>query len=211
MIYFRPNEQQQTGQVLHLLAHGEALARDCAKRQAKLAPTAAMRRFLKAQARQESVHAHLFKGAVAMLVPKGVALAPAIQHMQRFREEIDASLDRGELVTSLLAQQVVLEGLGESILTTMDGGIRKRSYGFGGMRRMILRQEQAHHGFGLRQLRVLIEQGSVQRETLRDQGDYWIGMCQAMLEETGELTRFFDHDPAEHAQELRTELNQLLA
>lgn len=211
MIYFRPDEKQQTGQVLHLLAHGEALARDCARKQARLAPTAAMRRFLKAQARQESVHAHLFNGAVAMLVPKGVALAPAIQQIQLFREDIDASLDRGELVPSLLAQQVILEGLGEIILTDMDGGIGKRHYGFKPMRRMILRQEQAHHGFGLRQLRALIEDGKVQRSSLRDQGEHWIDRCQAMFEETGELARFFDHDPSEYAQELRDEFEQLLA
>lgn len=210
MIYFRPNEQQQTGQVLHLLAHGEVLARDCARKQARLAPTRSMRRFLNAQASQESLHAHLFNGAVKVLMPKGVALAPAMQQMQRFQEDINASLGRGELVPSLLAQQVILEGLGETILTCMDGGIRKRRYKFDGMRRMILRQEQAHHGFGLRQIRQLIDEGEVNVDILRDQAEHWINLCQAMLEETGELTRFFDEDPARYAQGLRLEVATLL-
>src|SRR5574340_847598 len=148
----RPDERVPIARLLRFLEQGEELARDCAKAQATLAPEAGMRSFLLGQARQEGYHAVVFRGAIAWLAPRHLGSCPRLQPLERYRTLIEDAIRRGDLAETLLAEQIILEGLGEAILKRIDAGLVKRNAPFGRLRRILVRQEEAHHEFGRRAL-----------------------------------------------------------
>lgn len=118
---------------------GELLARDCAFRQAELTcEEPRSRRFLQTHARQEALHAHVFRGAVGWLAPRVLDSKPAVPELARYRALIEQALVRGNFVASaLLAQQVILEGLGDVVFDRIDGGMTHRGIGLTKLRRML--------------------------------------------------------------------------
>jgi len=148
----RPDERVPFARLLQFLEQGEHLASDCAKAQAALALEAGMRRFLLGQARQEGYHAMVFQGAIAWLAPRHLGSCPMLLPLERYRALIAEAIYQGNLAETLLAEQIIQEGLGEAILKRIEAGLVKRNAPFGRLRRILLHQEEAHHGFGHRAL-----------------------------------------------------------
>jgi hypothetical protein len=199
-------ERRAQGLLFTVLAAGEALAHDCALGQARLTANPRQRRFFTSQARQEAMHRRLFESAALCLVPKGVGNPAEMVHVNAYRTLIESALDRDNLAETLLAQQVVMEGLGEAVLERVDYGLSTRGYGFGRLRRMLLRQEHAHHLFGVRQLQHLLAEPGVSRSQLCERASVYQALSEEMLHARAPLFEFFDEDPQAYARSARRNL-----
>lgn len=190
-----PNERIPIARLLQFLEHGERLAHDCARAQAELAPEPGMRRFLLAQARQESYHAVVFQGAMAWLAPRHLGGCPLLPPLEQYRTLLDDAICRRDLVETLLAEQIILEGLGEAILKRIEDGLVKRGAPFGRLRRILIHQEEAHHAFGHRYVERAIQAGHASPDRLRPRGLEYAALTEAMVGTLGELFDSLDEDP----------------
>ncbi len=200
----RPDERAPIARLLRFLEQGELLAHDCAKAQAALAPEAGMRRFLLGQARQESYHAVVFQGAIAWLAPRYLGSCPMLPPLECYRALIEDAISRGDLSETLLAEQIILEGLGEAILKRIEAGLVKRNAPFGRLRRILLHQEEAHHGFGHRALERAIVSGETSAEALRPRGQEYLALTDAMVTTLSELFESIDENPSSWASDAKS-------
>ncbi|HEX5645754.1 MAG TPA: ferritin-like domain-containing protein [Nitrospira sp.] len=200
----RPDEKVTIARLLTFLEHGERMAHDCAQAQAALVDDHGSRRFLLSQARQEAAHATVFRGAIAWLAPKHLGDTPLLPALEEYRKLVTDALDRRDLLESFLAEQVILEGLGEAILTRMEVGLAKRHAPFGRLRRILLHQEEAHHGFGRRRLEQAIERGDLDLPTLQHQAQQYLALTEAMVLDLGTLFDSIGEDPTAWARDVRT-------
>jgi len=200
----RPDEKVPIARLLTFLEHGERMAHDCAKAQAALSEEAGARRFLLNQAKQEAMHAVVFQGAIAWLAPKHLRDAPFLPALEEYRTLLADALARHDLLETFLAEQVVLEGLGEVVLTRIEQGLVKRAAPFGRLRRILLRQEEAHHGFGRRQLERAIERDESDRATLRQRAQRYLVLTDAMVFTLCDLFDSIDEDADAWATDVRT-------
>jgi hypothetical protein len=207
----RPDEKVPIARLLTFLEHGERMANACAKAQAALAQDSGARRFLLSQARQESAHAVVFQGAIAWLAPRHLGDVPFLPALEEYRELLDNSLARRDLIETFLAEQVILEGLGEAILTRIEEGLDKRSAPFGRLRRILLQQEEAHHGFGRRQLERAIERGETDREALRGRAQRYLALTDAMVLTLCDLFDSIHEDANAWAKDVRKFLPEWLS
>ncbi len=190
------DERVPMARLLTFLELGERLARDCALAQATLVSEPKMRRFFLQQARQETFHAVVFQGAVAWLAPRQVGRSPFLEPLECYRRYIEEAIARKDLVETLLAEQVVMEGLGRAILERIEAGLVRREASFGRLRRILLHQEEAHHEFGERSLRRAVERGETSLESLRTLAPKYVALTQAMLTQVCDLFETIDEDPA---------------
>ena len=153
------NERVPIARLLKFMELGEQLAHDCAEAQAQMVSKRSMQVFLRGQARQERAHAVAFQGAILWLAPRHLGSSPFLAPLQRYRELIQGAMVRGDFLETVLAEQIILEGLGEVILNRMEQGLVKRNAPFRTLRRILLQQEEAHHGFGVRTLKRAVEAG----------------------------------------------------
>ncbi len=202
----RPDERVPIARLLRFLEQGERLARDCATRQAALAPTAGMRRFLLGQARQESYHALVFQGAIAWLSPRHLGRCSLLPPLERYRVLLQEALDAGRFAESLLAEQIILEGLGEAILNRVESGLTKRDAPFGRLRRVLLHQEEAHYEFGLRVLERQLTEDPGVGESLRVRAQDYMALTEAMVTTLSALFESLDEDPAVYATDAKSYL-----
>ncbi|NJN69885.1 MAG: hypothetical protein HC801_06215 [Nitrospira sp.] len=200
----RPDEKTPIARLLTFLEYGERMAHDCAKAQAALSEDAGTRRFLLSQAKQEAMHALVFQGAIAWLAPKHLRDTPFLGALEEYRRILDDALARRDLLETFLAEQVVLEGLGEVVLTRIEQGLVKRAAPFGRLRRILLRQEEAHHGFGRRQLEWAIDRGETDRATLRQRAQRYLVLTDAMVLTLCDLFESIDEDATAWANDVRT-------
>jgi hypothetical protein len=201
-----PDEKVPIARLLNFLAHGERMAHDCAKAQAALVGDSGTRRFLLSQARQEAMHALVFHGAVAWLAPKHVGGTPLLNPLEEYRALLDDALARKDLVETLLAEQVILEGLGETILSRIEQGLAKRSAPFGRLRRILLQQEEAHHGFGCRLIERAVQRGETDQDLLRRRAHRYLALTDAMVLTLCDLFNSIDEDATAWAADVRTSL-----
>src|SRR5215472_6710367 len=199
-----PNERVPIARLLRFLEQGERLAHDCAKAQAALAPEAGMCQFLLGQARQERYHAVIFQGAIAWLAPRCLGSCPMLQPLEHYRRLIEDAISRGDLAETLLAEQIILEGLGEAILRRIEAGLVKRHAPFGRLRRILLSQEQAHYGFGQRTLTRVIASGQTSTEALRPRGQEYLALTDAMVSTLNDLFESVDEDPSVWASDAKS-------
>ncbi|NGZ97967.1 MAG: hypothetical protein CV089_17900 [Nitrospira sp. WS110] len=199
-----PDEKVPIARLLTFLEHGERMAHDCAKAQAALSEDPGARRFLLNQARQEAMHARVFQGAIVWLAPKHLRDSPFLLALEEYRQILNDSLARRDLIETFLAEQVVLEGLGEAILTRIEQGLVKRAAPFGRLRRILLRQEEMHHGFGRRQLERAVERGETDPQTLRRQAERYLDLTDAMVLTLCDLFESIDEDADAWAADVRT-------
>lgn len=96
------------------------------------------------------MHAVVFQGAIAWLAPRHLGDAPFLPALEQYRGMLQEALRQGEFLETVLAEQVILEGLGEAILNRIEQGLVKRNAPFERLRRILIHQEEAHHGFGCR-------------------------------------------------------------
>lgn len=139
-------------ELLLVMADGEVIARDCARRQSRAAENPRAARFLKAQARHEQFHGLLFRRVAAWLEPDLSASKVRSAGLVEYGRRLESAISREEWTDVLVGQQIVLENLGDLVLSELDDEVKQRGGGFQRLRSLILRQEQAHHSFGLRLL-----------------------------------------------------------
>ncbi|MDR4463868.1 MAG: ferritin-like domain-containing protein [Nitrospira sp.] len=199
-----PDEKVPIARLLTFLEHGERMAHDCAKAQAALSEDPGARRFLLSQARQEAMHARVFQGAIVWLAPKHLHDSPFLPALEEYRQMLNDALARRDLIETYLAEQVVLEGLGEAVLTRIEQGLVKRAAPFGRLRRILLRQEEAHHGFGRRQIEQAVGRGETDSQTLRRQAERYLDLTDAMVLTLCDLFESIDEDADAWAADVRT-------
>lgn len=193
-MFIHPDQRAPAARLLQFLRDGEYLASDCARAQSKLAPDPLMRRFLLSQARQETYHAFVFQGNIAWLAPRHLGACPLLPPLERYRTLIEEAIARGDFAETLMAEQIILEGLGEAILKRIEEGLAKRDAPFERMRRMLIQQEEAHHGFGCRTLERLFAAGVTSPEALRDRGQEYLALTHAMVATLGDLFTSIEED-----------------
>lgn len=203
-------EKIPLARLLTFLECGERMAHECAKTQAALAPDLGSRRFLLSQARQEAAHALVFQGAIAWLAPRHLGDAPFLPALEEYRTTINEALVRQDLLETFLAEQVILEGLGEAILTRIEEGLVKRAAPFGRLRRILLQQEEAHHGFGRRMLERAMAEGRIDAETLRCRAQDYLVLTDQMVLTLSDLFESIAEDPAAWANDVRKFLPEWL-
>jgi len=191
----RPDERVPIARLLTFLEYGEHLAHDCALAQATLAPEQGMQRFLLSQARQESAHAWVFQGAIAWLAPKHLGDSPFLPALDQYRALLDNALQRRDFSETLMAEQIILEGLGEAILARIEEGMAKRDAPFGRLRRVLLHQEEAHHDFGRRMLDRAFAAGTTSPDALRVHAQEYLALTDRMVSTLGDLFQSIGEDP----------------
>jgi hypothetical protein len=201
-----PDELVPLARLLQFLEHGERLAHDCARAQAALAPDAGARRFLAGQARQEALHAAVFQGAVLWLAPRHLGACPVLPPLDRYRALIEEAIRERRFAETLLAEQIILEGLGEAILKRLEVGLVKRRAGFGHLRRILLHQEETHHAFGRRALERAIEAGQAAPEALRGRAQEYLAVADEMVMALGDLFASIDEDADAYIKDARSAL-----
>lgn len=202
----RPDELVPLARLLQFLEHGERLAHDCARAQAALAPDAGARRFLAGQARQEALHAAVFQGAVTWLAPRHLGACPVLPPLERYRALIEEAIGERRFAETLLAEQIILEGLGEAILKRLEAGLVKRKAGFGCLRRILLHQEEAHHAFGERALERAIAAGQASPEVLKERAQEYLAVADEMVMVLGDLFASIDEDADAYIKDARSSL-----
>ena len=193
-MFIHPDQRAPIARLLQFLRDGEYLASDCARAQAQLAPDSGMRRFLRSQARQESYHAIVFQANIAWLAPRHLGACPLLPPMGRYRALIEDAIRRGDFAETLMAEQIILEGLGEAILVRIEEGLAKRNAPFERLRRMLLQQEEAHHGFGFRTLDRMFAAGVTTPEVLWERGQEYLGLTHAMVATLADLFTSIEED-----------------
>ena len=206
----RHDEKVPIARLLTFLEHGERVANECAKAQATLAPDSGSRQFLLSQARQEAAHALVFQGAIAWLAPRHLGDAPFLPALEEYRKRLADALARQDVLETFLAEQVILEGLGEAILTRIEEGLVKRAAPFGRLRRMLLQQEEAHHGFGRRMLERAMAEGRIDAETLRRRAQDYLALTDEMVLALSDLFESIAEDPTAWAKDVRKFLPEWL-
>jgi hypothetical protein len=199
-----PDERVPIARLLAFLEYGEQMANACAHKQAALAPDHKAQRFLTTQARQEAMHAMVFRGAIGWLAPRHLGDSPFLPALDAYRRLLNQSLDRGDWLESILAEQVILEGLGEAILTRIETGLEKRCAPFRRLRLILLRQEEAHHGFGLRLLQQAMAEGKAEVNGLRRRTQDYLALTESMVLTLGDLFETIDEDASAWAADVRT-------
>jgi hypothetical protein len=199
----RTDEKVPIARLLTFLTDGERLANACARAQALLVSDPRERAFLLGQARQEAAHAMVFQTAIAWLAPRYFGNQPVLAPLEEYRKRILDALSRRDLIESVLAEQVILEGLGEAILSRIESGLVKRAAPFRQLRRMLLLQEEAHHGFGRRMLERAMAEHRTDPATLRRLAVEYLGLTECMVIGLRTLFESIDEDPEAWADDVR--------
>lgn len=185
-----------------LLAEGEALAARAAREQAEFCSELRQQRFFRAQARQEQFH-HLVFGRAAAFFG---GTRSSNRALAAYVRKVEHALQNQALFESVIAVQVVLEGLGEVMLKRLDAGIAKRGLGFTRLRRLILEQEKSHHRFG----ESLIVEWQEQATQMRCISSPYLDLVDEVIDEAHLITDFLHLDPAILRTEVRATLPQVL-
>lgn len=198
----KSGEHVHLAQLLQFMVLGEQLAHDCAKAQATLVREPGLQRFLAGQAKQEGQHALVFQLASRWLAPRGPQFQISHQ-MNQYRRLIMTALTRGDVAESLLAEQIILEGLGQAILQRLETGLLKRGAPFRKLRQRLLQQEEAHHGFGLRTLQRMLNDGHTSTDHLRELAPEYLELGKALLFSVQDSFYCIREDPHEYWEDFQ--------
>ena len=199
----KSGEHVHLAQLLQFMVLGEQLAHDCAKTQTTLVREPGLQRFLAGQARQEGRHAVVFQWAIRWLAPRGPQSRVISHQMNQYRRLIMSALTRGNLAESLLAEQIILEGLGQAILQRLETGLLKRGAPFRKLRQRLLLQEEAHHGFGLRTLQRMLDDGHTSTDHLRELAPAYLELGKALLFSAQDSFYCIREDPHEYWEDFQ--------
>jgi hypothetical protein len=202
-----PNEREPIAQLLRFLAAGERLTHECAAAQAGLAGERAqpdLSRFLHSQARQELAHMVVFQAVIGWLSPRSWRRGAGLVPLDRYRRLLESAIQRREFLETVLAEQVILEGLGEAILGRIEAGLVKRGAGFGRLRRLLLQQETAHHTFGEKIMARAVTAGETSYDALRLRAQPYLALVEPMVVPLAHLFDEIDEDPAAYLADART-------
>ena len=209
---FAPDEAIQISRMLLLLKRGEEVARDCARLQAKLKADDAPRvaRFLRSQSRQENFHAQTLQAAVLWLAPKQLRHKPQSPAMETLYQRCCQAIAEGRYAESILAIQIVLEGMGEVVLRAIDSDMERRKMGLRKLRHIIVHQEVAHHTFGLRQLDGAIAAEQREPAEMITLSQEYLDLSERIFADLSEVFAYFGEDPAQFQRSVRGALPQWL-
>lgn len=191
-----PEQRTQTARLFAVLEYGERLAHECARRQAGLIDDKRAQRFLLAQARQENTHALLFRKAADWLAPKQAFSPPPA--LLDFGGRLQHALSRDDLTESLVASQIVLEGLGEQILARLNQSMDHYGIGFSRQRHLLLRQEQGHYAFGVRTLEQRLRLGHARIEHVHELADDYLRRIHGITAEMADVFAALDADAGDY-------------
>jgi hypothetical protein len=130
--------------------------------------------------------------------------------MQEYRSILIDALSREDLLETFLAEQVILEGLGEAVLSRIEEGLVKRTAPFRRLRRILLQQEEAHHGFGRRQLERAIQLGETDAPSLQRRAQRYLMLTEGMVLSLAGQFDSIDEDAAAWAADAWTFLPEWL-
>lgn len=207
----RPDEKVPIARLLTFLEYGERLAQECAARQAAVVRDTQAGRFLKSQARQEAMHARVFRGAIAWLAPRHLGDAPFLPALEEYRKKLDDAFLRQDFYETILAEQIILEGVGEATLHRIEQGLEKRGAPFKRLRRVLLHQEEAHHAFGERMINRAWADGRVELGSLRRKAQDYLALTEQMVLTLSNLFESIDENPVAWADDMRKFLPEWLA
>lgn len=201
-----PDRRQALAGLFGLLAAGERLAHSVALLQSQLAPTRREARFFRTQARQEHLHAAVFELAQHRLA---VASGRVDDPYHSFRQRVEQAASAGAYYESIVATQVILEHVGESLLCRLDAGIERRGGGLRRLRRLFLAQENAHHAFGRRVLREAIASGQCDPHWVARRAEPYLEQVPRWFERERALTETFGFDTHALVRAIGSELAAL--
>ena len=191
-------EHDHLARLLMFMVLGEQMAHDCARAQLSLTPNPKMKKFLASQARQEKSHAIVFQWAIHWLTPHTPDRAPVSEYMRPYRELLEAAIGRKDLAETLLAEQIILEGLGEAILQKLEAGLVKRGAPFRRLRNTLIHQEEAHHLFGVRVLSRMVDRGETDYAGLNDRAQEYLPIAKSLLFSVHEIFASIDENTQEY-------------
>lgn len=199
-----PGRQQALlARLFGLLAAGERLAQHLARLQMRLAPTRREARFLRAQVRQEQLHAGVFELAQRRLTDEP---EPLDVLYEPFRQQVQRAAAVGDYYECIVATQVVLEHVGESLLRRLDVGMERRGAGLRRLRRLFLAQESAHHAFGQRVLREALADGRCDPLWLARCAESYLSHVPQWFASEHALSEAYDFDADTLVDSIRNEL-----
>ena len=199
-------DKPQMARLFQFIARGEQIASTCAIQQSKLATPPTMRRFFITQARQERQHAFLFQYGAKWLMPKKSYTAQAIKSFDSFEKKLSTALKKNHLTESIIAQQIILEGLGEITLEKISASMENRGLGLRRIRNMILKQERAHHHFGSKQVQTLLKNPDININILRQHCNEYLQIVQELLYEEQSLFEYFNQNTSLYFEHIIQEL-----
>lgn len=181
----------------------------CATAQVNIAEDKNMRRFFIAQARQERHHALVFSTATRWFQPKRFQHLPH-PGLSLFEDKLNHATQNNKLAESVVAQQLLFEGLGEITLEKVSQGIEDRGFGFQRLRKTILKQEKAHHQFGIRHYQKILNDPELDMKNLASQCKEYLEILQHVLENMQNVLQFYHQDAADFYTQLVYELPETL-
>ncbi len=191
-------EHEALAHLLMFMVLGERLAHECAKTQREITPDKGIKTFLTSQARQEHSHAIIFEWAIRWLTPREPDRLTIAKQMAPYRQRLEGALQEKNLAETLLAEQIILEGMGEAILKKLEAGLVKRGAPFQRLRKMLIHQEEAHHQFGLRVLDRMLEKGETDIEDLNTRGQLYLSLAETLLYSVHETFSSIDEHTHEY-------------
>ncbi|MCV6606543.1 MAG: hypothetical protein OIF34_14665, partial [Porticoccaceae bacterium] len=193
-MHFSPDETVQISRMLHLLKRGEEVARDCARMQARLKADSDPRvaKFLRSQARQESFHAQTIQAGILWVAPKQRGSRVHCPAMETLYRRCCEAIRQGRYAESVLAVQIVLEGMGETVLRAIDSNMESRRMGLKKLRHMIIHQEVAHHTFGLRELDKAAAAEGLDADQLVNLSQQYLGLSEQIFADLDGVFDYFD-------------------
>ncbi|GMV51915.1 MAG: hypothetical protein AMXMBFR67_34580 [Nitrospira sp.] len=157
------------------------------------------------------MHAVVFQGAIAWLAPRHLGDAPFLPALEQYRGMLQEALRQGEFLETVLAEQVILEGLGEAILNRIEQGLVKRNAPFERLRRILIHQEEAHHGFGCRIVERAVAAQEVDLVRLRQRAQEYLALTDGMVLTLSDLFESIAENPTAWASDVRQFLPAWLA
>ena len=126
--------------------------------------------------------------------------------MQEYKNLLVEALKDNNLAETLLGQQVLLEGLGETVLENIDYGMRNRKFGFQRIRHVVLSQEHAHHQFGLRKLNEWVREDESKKQALSLRVQDYLHLIEQMLISLQDLFEYFNYDAMQYLGDVQHKL-----
>jgi len=205
-VFIKKGEPDQAARLFSFLMLGEQVAHNCALKQANYTNHKGSRKFLLSQARQENYHRVLFDKAVLTLTPRGAKPTLATKPMLKYQALLDDAIAKNQYAETLLGQQVILEGLGEVVLENIDKGMSNRMFGFKKIRRIILKQEQAHHDFGVRRLTDWVYTDKDRMNAISQKTYDYLDLIQEILDDFHDVFEYFGYNSEVYYDEVKSKL-----
>ena len=194
--------------LLDFLKAGEQVASVCAQRQSEFVADKDRQcsKFLRRQSGQEQFHNRVFQGAEYWLSARGVRQQSNCEAFREYERRVLHALDQGHFSESLFAVQVMLESVGETVLSHLDAGMTRRRMGLQRIRRVILQQERAHHSFGGQQLQRWMRLEGVSQAQMRDIAEPYVSLGRQMLDGMDAVFAGLNQDKQRYWNHIENEL-----